>query len=247
MQETTYISIVSPVYQGELLIELLVRRIIKCVEPLANTFEIILVNDGSTDNSEIIIQQIAAIDKRIKGIFLDKNYGQHIAIKAGLDHAKGEYVVVMDCDLQDQPEFIADMLIQATHGYDAVFARREKRHDSKLKLFYSNLFYAVLGLLTFYKLNGTTANFGIYSKSVIKTIINKKYYFFFFPLAVRNAATKTTNVIVEHDIRAAGVTTYSFKKAFALAFKILFSNSIFRIFNHKQFISYGIKNKINFV
>lgn len=247
MQETTYISIVSPVYQGELLIELLVRRIIKCVEPLANTFEIILVNDGSTDNSEIIIQQIAAIDKRIKGIFLDKNYGQHIAIKAGLDHAKGEYVVVMDCDLQDQPEFIADMLIQATHGYDAVFARREKRHDSKLKLFYSNLFYAVLGLLTFYKLNGTTANFGIYSKSVIKTIINKKYYFFFFPLAVRNAATKTTNVIVEHDIRAAGVTTYSFKKAFALAFKILFSNSIFRIFKHKQFISYGIKNKINFV
>lgn len=247
MQETTYISIVSPVYQGELLIELLVRRIIKCVEPLANTFEIILVNDGSTDNSEIIIQQIAAIDKRIKGIFLDKNYGQHIAIKAGLDHAKGEYVVVMDCDLQDQPEFIADMLIQATHGYDAVFARREKRHDSKLKLFYSHLFYAVLGLLTFYKLNGTTANFGIYSKSVIKTIINKKYYFFFFPLAVRNAATKTTNVIVEHDIRAAGVTTYSFKKAFALAFKILFSNSIFRIFKHKQFISYGIKNKINFV
>jgi len=247
LQETTYISIVSPVYQGELLIELLVRRIIKCVEPLANTFEIILVNDGSTDNSEIIIQQIAAIDKRIKGIFLDKNYGQHIAIKAGLDHAKGEYVVVMDCDLQDQPEFIADMLIQATHGYDAVFARREKRHDSKLKLFYSNLFYSVLGLLTFYKLNGTTANFGIYSKSVIKTIINKKYYFFFFPLVVRNAATKTTNVIVEHDIRAAGVTTYSFKKALALAFKILFSNSIFRIFKHKQFISYGIKNKINFV
>lgn len=247
MQETTYISIVSPVYQGELLIELLVRRIIKCVEPLANTFEIILVNDGSTDNSEIIIQQIAAIDKRIKGIFLDKNYGQHIAIKAGLDHAKGEYVVVMDCDLQDQPEFIADMLIQATHGYDAVFARREKRHDSKLKLFYSNLFYSVLGLLTFYKLNGTTANFGIYSKSVIKTIINKKYYFFFFPLAVRNAATKTTNVIVEHDIRAAGVTTYSFKKALSLAFKILFSNSIFRIFKHKQFVSYGIKNKINFV
>jgi len=102
-------------------------------------------------------------------------------------------------------------------------------------------------LLTFYKLNGTTANFGIYSKSVIKTIINKKYYFFFFPLVVRNAATKTTNVIVEHDIRAAGVTTYSFKKALALAFKILFSNSIFRIFKHKQFISYGIKNKINFV
>ncbi len=247
MQEATYISIVSPVYQGELLIELLVRRIIKCVEPIANTFEIILVNDGSTDNSEIIIQQIAAIDKRIKGIFLDKNYGQHIAIKAGLDHAKGEYVVVMDCDLQDQPEFIADMLIQATHGYDAVFAKRIKRHDNKLKLFYSNLFYSVLGLLTFYKLNGTTANFGIYSKSVIKTIINKKYYFFFFPIAVRNAAAKTTKVIVEHDLRAAGVTTYSFKKALSLATKILFSNSIFRIFKHKQFISYGIKNKINFV
>ncbi len=247
MQEATYISIVSPVYQGELLIELLVRRIIKCVEPLTNAFEIILVNDGSADNSEIIIQQLAAVDKRIKGIFLDKNYGQHIAIKAGLDHAKGEYVVVMDCDLQDQPEFIADMLIQATHGYDAVFARREKRHDSRLKLFYSNLFYAVLGLFTFYKLNGSTANFGIYSNSLIKTIIDKKYYFFFFPIAVRNAATKTTNVIVEHDIRAAGVTTYSIKKALSLAFKILFSTSIFRIFKHKHFISYGIKNKFNFV
>ncbi len=137
--------------------------------------------------------------------------------------------------------------MKATQGFDAVFAKRIKRHDSKLKLFYSNLFYAVLGLLTFYKLNGTTANFGIYSKSVIQEIINKKYHFFFFPIAVRNAATKTTNVIVEHDLRAAGVTTYSFKKALSLAFKILFSTSIFRIFKHKDFISYGIKTKINFV
>jgi polyisoprenyl-phosphate glycosyltransferase len=231
---------------GDLLVELLVARIEAVLIPLSYTFEIVLVNDGSPDNSYFAINEIAKKNERVKAIHLNKNFGQHIAIKAGLDFCSGEWIVVMDCDLQDRPEEIPAMLQLALNQNDAVFAERIKRNDSFLKRFYSAAFYSVLGVITFYKMNGKTANFGIYHHKIITNLIQRKYRHFFFPLAVRNVADKVALMPVMHDVRAAGVTAYSFKKAFYLALQVLLNNGFIAIFIQPKTVVYEIKETVNF-
>ena len=102
-------SIVSPVYRGETMVHELVTRIKKSLEEVTQEYEIILVNDSSPDNSWSEICKECANDKRIKGINLSRNFGQHYAITAGLRFARGEWIVVMDCDLQDRPEEIMNL------------------------------------------------------------------------------------------------------------------------------------------
>ena len=107
------ISIVSPVYRGEKMVHELVCRIQKNVSGFTEDYEIILVNDASPDNSWQAILQECSIDHRIKGINLSRNFGQHRAILSGLQYAKGDWVIVMDCDLQDKPEEISTLYKQA--------------------------------------------------------------------------------------------------------------------------------------
>lgn len=246
MVQKPFISVVSPVYEGELLITILVSRIQHALQPITDDFEIILVDDGSTDNTVAVMQQIASNNAKIKCVVLDGNYGQHIAIKAGLDYCSGDWVVVMDCDLQDQPEAIVALMQKAAEGYDAVFASRIKRNDPKMKQVYSTLFYRVLGWLTGITTSGSTANFGVYRQAVIQEICQKKYHKFFFPVAVRQTTKLSTNCPVEHGTRAAGTTTYTFWKAFSLAAKIIFSNSPFNFFYQKKQIVYTVQQFINF-
>ena len=102
----THISIVSPVYNAENIIPELAQRIINSVTKITLDYEIILVEDGGPDNSWEVIEQVAKLNPKIKGIKLSRNFGQHYAITAGLDKCKGDWIVVMDCDLQDRPEEI---------------------------------------------------------------------------------------------------------------------------------------------
>lgn len=123
------ISVVSPIYRAENIVEELVKQIIDNVEKVSPDFEIILVNDASPDKSWQKITEICKNDKRVKGINLSRNFGQHYAITAGLNFAKGEWVVVMDCDLQDRPDEIPNLYRQALEGWDSVFAQRIGRQD----------------------------------------------------------------------------------------------------------------------
>ena len=123
------ISIVSPVYQAKTIIPELVKRIVESVSKITEDFEVILVEDGCPENSWEAITQECKKDKRIKGIKLSRNFGQHYAITAGLDHVNGDWIVVMDCDLQDQPEEIVNLLNKANEGCDYVLAKRTKRKD----------------------------------------------------------------------------------------------------------------------
>ena len=111
------ISIVSPVYKAEKIIPFLIDRIEKTVSIITDDFEIILVEDGSPDKSWVEIEKITAINLKVVGIKLSRNFGQHYAIMAGLDHAKGEWIVVMDCDLQDQPEEIGKLYNKSGSSY----------------------------------------------------------------------------------------------------------------------------------
>ena len=142
--ENPHISIVTPVYGCANCLERLHERLVSSLSEISENFEIIMVNDGSPDDAWDRIIQLGKRDGRIKGINLSRNFGQHHAITAGLDYAHGDWVVVMDCDLQDQPEEISKLYRKAQEGYDVVFGRRIARRDNYLKRLGSELFYKVL-------------------------------------------------------------------------------------------------------
>ena len=115
-----YLSVVSPVYLAEKSIDELVKKLKKTLVAITNKFEIILVDDGSPDNSWGIITNHCQADSRIKGIKLSRNFGQHYAITAGLENSKGSYVIVIDCDLQENPNYIKKLVQKKDEGFEIV-------------------------------------------------------------------------------------------------------------------------------
>lgn len=226
------LSIVSPVYQAEKIIPLLVDRIEKAVSSITADYEIILVEDGSPDDCWKVMTGIAATNPKVKGIKLSRNFGQHPAIMAGLSQAKGEWIVVMDCDLQDQPEEINKLYNRALEGFDIVLAKRENRKDGFFKKMTSLFFSKVYGYFTDTDYDNEVANFGIYNKKVIQSILEIQDTIKFFPLFVKFVGYKSTSIIVEHAERVEGNTSYSFSKLLSLAFNtiISFSNKPLKLF-----------------
>jgi len=219
------LSIVSPVYKAEAIIHLLVEQTVQAIEKITSDYEIILVEDGSPDNSWEEIAKECEANKKIKGIKLSRNFGQHYAITAGIEHAVGEWVVVMDCDLQDRPEEITRMYEKTKEGYDIVLARRIERKDHFSKRFSSRAFYFVLSYLTGTSQDPRIANFGIYNRAVIASINKLKEPIRYFPTMVKWVGFKKTLIDVEHGERAAGSTSYNWNKLFRLAMDIILANS----------------------
>jgi len=220
-----YISIVSPVYQAESVIDELISRLLSNLSAITDQFEIILIEDGSQDGSWAKIEENSKNNPRIRGIRLSRNFGQHFAITAGIDHALGEWVVVMDCDLQDRPEEIANLLAQAKQGYDIVLASRIARSDGFLKCFFSKLFYRMLSFLSGTRYDSTVANFGIYHQKVIAAILRMPERIRFFPAMVNWVGFNRTTIPVEHAIRPRGKSSYNFKKQLKLAIDIILAYS----------------------
>lgn len=218
-------SVVSPVYKAEKILPKLVQRIENSLLPISQDFEIILVVDASPDRSWEVIQEIAKTNPRVKGILFSRNFGQHRAITAGLDYAIGEWVIVMDCDLQDQPEEIPHLYQKALQGYEVVLARRHNRQDRFLKRAFSKLFYKTLSFLTGIKHDPTVANFGIYHKKVIDVLKNMREHIRFFPVMVYWAGFSQTKLDVEHAPREEGKSSYSLKKLLKLAMDIILAYS----------------------
>ncbi len=219
------ISIVSPVYRAEKMVHMLVERIVKSVTTITEDFEIILVNDASPDASWQMIEQECAHDKRVKGINLSRNFGQHYAITAGLHYAKGEWVVVMDCDLQDRPEEIPALYQKALEGYDIVYARRKQRQDKWLKRMTSRIFNAVLNWLSGSNKDKEVANFGVYSYKVIAEYNKIPEYARSFGSLIRYLGFKTTAIDVQHASRAEGKSSYTLQRMLKLTCDVIISNS----------------------
>ena len=232
MGQKLTLSIVSPVYRAEKFVEKLVFEIEKVCLTLNVDYEIILVDDRSPDQSWIKMKAISANNSKIKSIRLSRNFGQHPAIMAGLSHAHGEWIVVMDCDLQDQPKVIPDLYKKALEGYDLVLARRMQRQDSYLKKLSSKIFSKVYGFFTDTKYDNEIANFGIYNQKVIQSILQVSDYIKFFPLFVNFVGFNATSIPVEHASRESGGSSYSMAKLISLAFNsiISFSNKPLKIF-----------------
>ncbi len=226
------ISIVSPVYKAEKIIPLLVERIENAVSKITADYEIILVEDGSPDLSWSAVEHIAKANTRVKGIKLSRNFGQHPAIMAGLSKAKGEWIVVMDCDLQDQPEEIQKLYSKALEGFDIVLAKRKNRQDGFFKRMTSLFFSKIYGYFTDTIYDNEVANFGIYNKKVINEVLKMDDYIKSFPLFINWVGYKATSVEVEHAERNSGRSSYTYSKLVSLAFNtiISFSNKPLKLF-----------------
>lgn len=166
------LSIISPVYRAETIIPELVKQIKAAVESITLSYEIILIEDCGPDNSWGAIERICAQEQKVKGIKLSRNFGQHYAITAGLKHAKGEWIVVMDCDLQDRPDEIPNLYQKAQEGYELVFAQRTARQDTFLKKLSSKVFYTIFSYLTDTKQDSSVGNFGIYHRNVTQAMLS---------------------------------------------------------------------------
>lgn len=219
------ISVVIPMYGCRAAVNELHRRLCENLEKVTNSFEIIMVDDCCPQNSWEEIVKICEKDKRVKGIHLSRNFGQIKAITAGLDQSRGDWVVVMDCDLQDRPESIIELYNKAQEGYDVVFARRKGRKDTWLTKRLSKLFYKVYDYFTDGNFDSSICNFSISKRKVIDSYCRMREHNRAFVMFVRWLGFNQTAIELEADKRFEGKSSYNLKKKMKMAFEIITSQS----------------------
>ncbi len=220
-----HISVVIPVYQAERCLDELYLRLRSALETITPDFEIILVEDCGGDHSWKVIEQLALADHRVRGIQFSRNFGQHYGITAGLDYCQGDWVVVMDCDLQDQPEEIPRLYARAQQGFDIVLARRGARRDPVLKRATSWLFYKLFSYLADIDYDGETGNFRIMSRKVTDNYRLMREQLRFFGGLVQWLGFPTSSIEVEHAERFEGNSTYTYAKLWKLAAETIIAYS----------------------
>ena len=248
MNESTnkQLSVVIPIFGCAMSIIELTKRIKSSIEGISPNFEIIYVNDRSLDNSWNIIGELAKSDQRIKGVLLSRNFGQHAAITAGLEHSNGDWVIVMDGDLQDRPEEIPRLYEKAISGYELVVAVRKNRKDSTRKQISSRVFTYMMRKISDSTLDHRVANFGIYSRKVVNALLQMKEQTRTFALLAEWVGFTRMEIEVEHAMRKDGYSAYTFSKSLVLAIEtaIGFSSKILRVIAVfgfvMSFVSFGV-------
>jgi polyisoprenyl-phosphate glycosyltransferase len=219
------ISVIVPVYMAEECLKELCGRLKNSLKGIADNFEIIFVEDCGGDKSWNIITELAKSDKRIKGIRLCRNFGQHYAITAGLDNCDGDWVVVMDCDLQDRPEEIPRLYNKAREGFDVVLAKKIKRKDRPVTRFTSWMFYKVFSYLADTDYDWRVGNFRIISRRVAKNFSSMHERLRFFGGLVDWMGFPGAYIEVEHSERFEGKTSYNFRRRWRLALDAIIAYS----------------------
>ena len=220
-----HISVVIPVYRAESCLEELYRRLKAALEPVTPDFEILLVEDCGGDRSWPLIVELAKRDARVKGIQFSRNFGQHYGITAGLDHCDGDWVVVMDCDLQDRPEEIPRLYAKAQEGHEIVLARRGRRSDPLMKRLSSWLYYGIFSWLADMDYDPQAGNFRILSRKVIANYRNMRERSRFFGSLINWMGFPAASIDVQHDERVGGRSTYTFSKLWQLGAETIIAYS----------------------
>ncbi|WP_245882505.1 glycosyltransferase family 2 protein [Hymenobacter chitinivorans] len=220
------LSVVIPVYGCADALPELYQRLTVTLTGFAGGYELILINDYSPDTSWNVVQELAARDSRVLGLSLSRNFGQHAAITAGLDRATGEWVVVMDCDLQDMPEEIPNLYAYARQQHlDVVFGRRINRQDTASKQWGGRAFHRALAWLGGPRQDPTTGNFGIFHQRVVAALRLLREPTRAFPLQVRWLGFRQGALDVQHAARPHGQSSYRFSQLLRLAFNIILAYS----------------------
>jgi len=188
---------------------------------MALSYELILVDDCCPRNSWSVVKQIAEIDPAVVGIHLSRNFGQHAAIQAGLMLTKGEWIIVMDCDLQDRPEEVPALLAKAGEGFEVVRAKRVERSDPWYRRVASKVFYALLSFLTDTHQSPAIGNFGVYNRRVITQILSWQESSKYFPAIVPWIGFRQAELPVAHAPRFAGRSSYNLRKLIRLALDVI--------------------------
>lgn len=220
-----HLSVVIPVYNESSLIDELVKRVTINVKLITEDFEIIMVDDGSKDQTWELIELKARQENRIKGIKFSRNFGHHYAITAGLHNVAGEWVVVMDGDLQDRPEVIPDLYKKAQEGYEVVFVSRQKRTEILYYRIAQKIFYWLLKILSGVDFNSRQANFSIINKKVVEAFKNFPENARFYGTTIKWLGFKRSHINADHGRRHSGKPSYTLKKRLKLASDILLSFS----------------------
>lgn len=218
-------SVVVPVYGCRAALPELYRRLTETLTGITSEYEIVLVNDNCPENSWEVIEELCAKDTKVKGIELSRNFGQQNAILAGLNCCSGEWVIVMDCDLQDRPEEIPRLYNKALEGYDVVFARRAERQDSPIKLLWSKLFYKVYNFATDGNYDGAMSNFSVVNRKVIESYCKMDEQYRDYTMYINWLGYRATAIDVEHNARYEGESSYTFSRKINLAIELLTSQS----------------------
>jgi len=221
----THLSVVVPVFNESSLIEELLKRVKANVKLITEDFEILVVDDGSKDETWGLIEAEAKKESRIKGIKFSRNFGHHYAITAGLHNSEGEWVVVMDGDLQDRPEVIPELYKKAQTGFDVVFVSRKNRPE---KLYYrmaQKIFYLILRSLSGIDFDSTQANFSIISKKVVEAFKIFPENARFYGSTIKWLGFNRSFIYADHGVRHSGKPSYTLRKRIKLASDIILSFS----------------------
>jgi dolichol-phosphate mannosyltransferase len=232
MNQDILISVVAPVYNEEECIEKYILDTLSVLKSNYLNYELILVDDGSTDNSERFIKDIQNKVENIRLLTLSRNYGREIAMSAGLDNSIGDYVVIMDSDLQDPPELIPKLVEKALSGFDVVYAARISRSgESALKIITSRYFYKITAKMTGLKIPDDAGDFRVFSRRVVNSINQLKEHNRYMKMLYAYVGFSSVGIPFKRKKRYAGKTKYNYASLInaSLDAIISFSNKPLRI------------------
>ena len=232
-KRSSEISVVIPVHNEQENILELFERLILVLEGLCdregftkNSFEIIMVDDGSCDNSWNLIQQLHAKDERLKGLKFSRNFGHHYAITAGLDFAKGNGVILMDGDLQDKPEEIVKLYDKFKEGYDLVYGIRNNRQDNLFKKALAAVFWWVINKVADVKMPENQTMLRILRREIVDSLKEMKDYSRFIHGMIAWTGFKVAEIEVSHAARSKGTSKYTLQNQIRLALYAVTSFSV---------------------
>ena len=223
------ISIIAPVYNEEEVLGELHRRVAEVMDQQPDSWELLLVNDGSRDRSAEVIAQLHKKDSRVKGISFSRNFGFQVAVTAGLDHAQGEAIILTDADLQDPPEVYPEMIAKWREGNDVVYGIRQSREgETWFKLFTAKLFYRLIYRITNINIPLDTGDFRLMDRRVVDAIRRMPERNRFLRGMVPWVGFKQTGVTFQRQARYAGEAKFnSIRKMLPFAIDAITSFSYF--------------------
>jgi glycosyltransferase involved in cell wall biosynthesis len=243
MARSPSISIIAPIYNEAENIPELYRRVKEVMESSGETWELVMVDDGSTDDSTNLIRELRDRDFRVRPIIFARNFGHQLAVTAGLDFSRGDAVVIIDADLQDPPEVILDMIARWKEGYEVVYAvRTEREGETWFKEFTASLFYRLIYRITDVDIPMDTGDFRLLDRKVVDVMNQMRERHRFLRGMSVWVGFKQTGVVYKRAARFAGQTKYPFRKMLTFATDAITSFSYFplQLAMYLGFISAGV-------
>ena len=218
-------SIVVPAYNEQEVLKLFYTTITKYMNTLKEDYEIIFVNDGSKDNTYLILKELASKDKKVKSVNFSRNFGQQAAELAGLKYATGDAVIIMDCDLQDPPEVALKMIEKWKEGYEVVHGKRKKRKGETIfKKLTAHVYYRFLRRITGMDIPTDTGEFKLYDSKVVDAILSLPEHNRYLRGLATWVGFRQTSISFD---RSVGVTKWTLKKMIKLAEDGILANSVY--------------------